>query len=95
MRDQHIPAGCPRPALFILIAVMGKLSGPKRNEIARLGGKAKAAKHPRIRRLTREVTAEARRLSHTTGQVCFPTLLSISRVGTDIRERWPAKRANP
>jgi hypothetical protein len=61
--QQHIPAGCPRPALFILITAMGGLSRRQRNEIARLGRKAKAAKAPRIRRLTREVTAEARRLA--------------------------------
>jgi hypothetical protein len=50
-----------RPALAILIAAMGKLSRPKRLEIARLGRRARAAKHPRIRRLTREANAEARR----------------------------------
>lgn len=52
-----------RPALANLIAAMEKLSRPQRNEIARLGRRAKAAKVPRIRRLTREVTAEARRLA--------------------------------
>jgi hypothetical protein len=62
MRGQSVPAVCPRPALFILIAVMAKLSGAKRNEIARLGRRAPAAKHPRLRRLTREANAEQRRL---------------------------------
>jgi hypothetical protein len=57
------PAGCPRPALAVLIAAMEKLSRPKRLEIARMGRRAKAAKTPRIRRLTREVTAEIRRLA--------------------------------
>jgi hypothetical protein len=57
------PTVCERPALATLIAAMGKLSRRQRNEIARMGRKAKAAKVPRIRRLTREVTAEARRLA--------------------------------
>lgn len=61
MRGQAIPAGCPRPALFILIAVMGGLSRRQREEICRLGRKAKAARTARIRRLTREANAEARR----------------------------------
>jgi DNA invertase Pin-like site-specific DNA recombinase len=52
-----------RPALTSLIAAMEKLARSKRNEIARLGRRAKAAKIPRIRRLTREVTAEVRRLA--------------------------------
>jgi hypothetical protein len=60
---QHIPAGCPRPALFVLISAMEKLSRPKRNEIARFGRKARAAKHPRLRRLAREAKAEAKRLA--------------------------------
>jgi hypothetical protein len=63
MRCQPTPAGCERPALKELIAAMGKLSRPKRNEIARMGRRARAAKVPRIRRLTRAVTAEARRLA--------------------------------
>jgi hypothetical protein len=53
----------PRPALATLIAAMEKLSRPKRNEIARLGRKAKAAKHPRLRRLASEAKAEAKRLA--------------------------------
>jgi hypothetical protein len=52
-----------RPALGNLIAAMGKLSRPKRIEIVRMGRRAKAAKAPRIRRLTREANAEARRLA--------------------------------
>jgi hypothetical protein len=65
MRGQPVPAGCPRPALFILIRALEALSRRQRNEIARMGRKAKAAKTPRIRRLTRKVTAEARRLGAT------------------------------
>jgi hypothetical protein len=57
-----------RPALAVLIASMGKLSRKQRNEIARLGRRAKAAKAPRIRRLTREVTAEVRRLAAEAGR---------------------------
>jgi hypothetical protein len=68
MRGHTIPAGCPRPALFVLIAVMQKLSGRQRNEIARMGRSAKAAKQPRLRRLTREVTAEVRRLAAEAGR---------------------------
>jgi hypothetical protein len=63
MRCEPVPAGCPRPALASLIAAMGKLSRRQRNEIARMGRRAKAAKVPRIRRLTREATAEAKRLA--------------------------------
>jgi hypothetical protein len=68
MRCQPIPAGCPRPALATLIAAMGKLSRRQRNEIARIGRKARAAKMPRIRRLTRDVTAEVRRLAAEAGR---------------------------
>jgi hypothetical protein len=57
-----------RPALAVLIAAMGKLSRPQRNQIARMGRKAKAAKTERIRRLTREVTAEVRRLAAEAGR---------------------------
>jgi hypothetical protein len=49
-----------RPALATLVAAMARLSRRQCNEIARLGHKAKAAK---IRRLTREVTPEERRLA--------------------------------
>jgi hypothetical protein len=57
-----------RPALGNLIAAMGKLSPRQRNEIARFGRRAKAAKAARIRRLTREVTAEVRRLAAEAGR---------------------------
>jgi hypothetical protein len=63
MRGQSVPAGCPRPALYVLISCMEKLPQRQRVDIARMGRKAKAAKTPRIRRLTRAVTAEARRLA--------------------------------
>jgi hypothetical protein len=52
-----------RPALASLIAALEKLSHPKRNEIARIGRRAKAAKAPRLRRLCREANAEAKRLA--------------------------------
>jgi hypothetical protein len=52
-----------RPALASLIAAMEKLSRPQRVEVACLGRRARAAKVPRIRRLTREAAAEARRLA--------------------------------
>jgi hypothetical protein len=52
-----------RPALGNLIAAMGKLSRRQRNEIARKGGRARAAKVPRLRRLAREAKAEAKRLA--------------------------------
>ena len=57
-----IPA-VPRPALRCLIDAMSKLSRRRRLEICDRGRKAKAAKAARIRRLTREVTAEVRRLA--------------------------------
>jgi len=57
-----------RPALTNLIAAMAKLSRRQRNEIARMGRRALAAKAPRIRRLTREVTAELRRLAREAAQ---------------------------
>jgi hypothetical protein len=52
-----------RPALASLIAAMEKLSRPKRIEVALLGRKARAAKEPRLRRLTWAAAAEARRLA--------------------------------
>jgi hypothetical protein len=52
-----------RPALGNLIAAMGKLSRRQRNEIARMGRRARAAKVPRLRRLAREAKAEAKRLA--------------------------------
>lgn len=61
--QQHIPAGYPRPALFILIKAMERLSRPQRAEVACIGRRAKAAKHPRLRRLAREAKAEAKRLA--------------------------------
>jgi hypothetical protein len=53
----------PRPALATLIAAMEKLSRRQRCEIARMGRRAKAAKHPRLRRLASEAKAEAKRLA--------------------------------
>jgi hypothetical protein len=52
-----------RPALRELVAAMARLSRRQRNDIARMGRRAKAAKAPRIRRLTREAIAEAKRLA--------------------------------
>jgi hypothetical protein len=57
-----------RPALSILIAAMGKLSRPQRNEICCMGRKAKAAKVPRLRRLARAAAAEARSLAREAAQ---------------------------
>jgi hypothetical protein len=52
-----------RPALAALLRCMENLSGRQRREIATKGRKARAAKDRRIRRLTREVTAEMRRMA--------------------------------
>jgi hypothetical protein len=52
-----------RPALTALIGAMEKLPRCQRNEVARVGRKARAAKEPRIRRLTWEAVAESRRLA--------------------------------
>jgi hypothetical protein len=52
-----------RPALGNLIGAMGELSRRQRNEIARMGRKAKAAKVPWICRLTWAAVAEAKRLA--------------------------------
>jgi hypothetical protein len=61
--------GAPnRPALATLIAAMEKLSHPKRVEVARFGRKARAAKLPRIRRLTWQAVAEARRMANEAAQ---------------------------
>jgi hypothetical protein len=57
-----------RPAWGALVTAMEKLSRPQRNGICRLGRRAKAAKHPRLRRLAREARAEARRLTHEAAQ---------------------------
>jgi hypothetical protein len=67
---QSIPArDVPsRPALAILIGEMGRLSRRQRDEVARLGRKARAAKVPRIRRLTWRAVAEARRLARDAAQ---------------------------
>jgi hypothetical protein len=52
-----------RPALCNLITAMERLARAKRIEIARLGRRAKAAKIPKIRQLTRQAIAEAKRLA--------------------------------
>jgi hypothetical protein len=52
-----------RPALKQLVAAMARLSRRQRNEIARMGRRAKAAKQPRLRRLASEAKAEAKRLA--------------------------------
>lgn len=52
-----------RPAYASLVAAMEKLPWRQRNEVARIGRRARAAKVPKIRRLTREAAAEARRLA--------------------------------
>jgi len=52
-----------RPALASLVAAMEKLWRRQRNEIARFGWKAKAAKQPSLRKRAREATAEARGLA--------------------------------
>lgn len=57
------PAMTGRPALALLIRAMERLSRPQRAEVARLGRRATAAKHPRLRRLAREAKAEAKRLA--------------------------------
>ena len=58
--ERNVPS---RPALATLIGAMERLPRYQRLEIARMGRKASAAKAPRIRRLTREAAAEARRLA--------------------------------
>jgi hypothetical protein len=57
-----------RPALSSLINAMAKLSRPKRNEIARLGRKAKAGRVRRLRRLASAARAEAKRLAGMAGR---------------------------
>jgi hypothetical protein len=57
-----------RPALKDLVCAMEKLPQGQRNEVARFGRKARAAKVPRIRRLTWRAVAEARRLAHEAAQ---------------------------
>jgi hypothetical protein len=58
----------PRPAWAILVAAMERLSRRQRLEVANIGRRAKAAKVPRIRRLTRDAAAEARRLVRETAR---------------------------
>jgi hypothetical protein len=57
-----------RPAFANLVAAMARLSRTQRNEVARFGRKARAAKVPRIRRLTWEAVAEVRRLAKEAAQ---------------------------
>jgi hypothetical protein len=57
-----------RPALSSLINAMAKLSRPKRDEIARMGRKAKAGRVPRLRRLASAARAEAKRLAGMAGR---------------------------
>jgi hypothetical protein len=52
-----------RPAWSALVTAMEKLPRRSRVEIARLGRKARAAKVPRLRRLTWRAVVEARRLA--------------------------------
>jgi hypothetical protein len=52
-----------RPAWGALVSAMEKLPHRSRVEIARMGRKARAAKVPRIRRLTWKAVAEAKRLA--------------------------------
>jgi hypothetical protein len=62
--QNHVERNAPsRPALATLIGAMARLSQVQRNEVAHLGRKARAAKVPRIRRLTWRAVAEARRLA--------------------------------
>jgi hypothetical protein len=63
--EQNLPArNVPsRPALAGLIIAMTRLPSRQRIEVARFGRKARAAKLPRIRRLTWRAVAEARRLA--------------------------------
>jgi hypothetical protein len=56
-----------RPAWGALVTAMEKLPHRSRVEIARMGRKARAAKVPRIRRLTWAALAEAKRLADVEG----------------------------
>jgi hypothetical protein len=69
-KSEHLlPRDAPsRPALATLIGAMERLPRRQRLEIACMGRRAKAAKAPRIRRLTREAAAEARRLAKEAAQ---------------------------
>jgi hypothetical protein len=53
------PSG--RPCLRALITAMERLSRRQRLEIAALGRRAKAARHPRLRRLASAARTEAKR----------------------------------
>ena len=69
IEQNHIDRDAPdRPALATLIGAMAKLSRRQRNEIVCMGRRARAAKAPRIRRLTRQAAAEARRLAREAAQ---------------------------
>ena len=57
------PTTYERPALGKLITAMARLARAKRLEIARLGRRAQAAKSPKIRQLSRQALAEAKRLA--------------------------------
>jgi hypothetical protein len=52
-----------RPAWWALVIAMQRLSRKQRVEVACFGRKARAAKEPRIRRLTWQAVVEARRLA--------------------------------
>jgi hypothetical protein len=69
LEQNHIDRDAPdRPALTALVGAMEKLPRYQRNEVARIGRKARAAKLPRIRRLTWQAVAEARRLAQEAAQ---------------------------
>jgi hypothetical protein len=69
IRQSHIEGNARnRPALATLIGAMERLPRYQRNEVALYGRKARAAKVPRIRRLTWKAVAEARRLAKETAQ---------------------------
>ena len=62
-QDERFGNALSRPALKDLVCAMEKLPRGQRNEVARFGRKARAAKLPKIRRLTWAAVAEARRLA--------------------------------
>jgi hypothetical protein len=71
MHMQPNPENCKpaaRPAWGALVIAMERLPRRQRVEIARVGRRAKAAKLPRIRRLTWQAVAEARRLAREAAQ---------------------------
>jgi hypothetical protein len=62
--QNHTEGNAPRrPALATLIGAMERLPRKQRVELVHLGRKARAAKVPRIRRLTWRAVVEARRLA--------------------------------